>query len=139
MKNMVKNTSLGDKLTWVRIFAVAGFKLPQKDKFSGVMMMAAAVDSAVILMETAQFPFARYVMMLERLPPGHAATSIIPRAMDGAGEMTKVRRSWRYGHSCCMVGDLAYHCWAYNCIYFCPTTPLKKTNSSVKSINQIDE
>ena len=56
---MVVNTSTGLRLTRLKISAVSGLRPPHKERFSGVMIMAAAVDTAVMLMETAQFPLAR--------------------------------------------------------------------------------
>jgi len=89
---IVIKTSTGLKLTSCKIFAVSGLRFPQNARLSGVMNIAAAVDIAVIVMEIAVFPFARYVMILERLPPGHAATSIIPKAIEGCGFMIMVKR-----------------------------------------------
>jgi hypothetical protein len=47
--------------------------------------MAATVEMAVSVTDSATLPFAFIDMKLEMLPPGHEATRIIPRAMLGAG------------------------------------------------------
>ncbi len=83
MKKIVTNTSHGFRLTCFKISAVAGFMDPQKEILNGVIITAAAVDTAVMLMDKAQLPLERYVMILEKFPPGQAATSIMPRAMEG--------------------------------------------------------
>ncbi len=57
--NIVTKTSKGFKLTRRRIEAVAGLRLPQKARLTGVMTMAAAVDTAVMLTDTAALPLAR--------------------------------------------------------------------------------
>ena len=49
----------------------------------GVRKIAATVAMAVIDTDSAALPFARCVMKFEMLPPGQAATSISPSAMDG--------------------------------------------------------
>jgi len=59
IKKMVLNTSKGLRLTFLRISAVSGFNPPQSARLSGVITMAAAVETAVMLIDTAQFPFAR--------------------------------------------------------------------------------
>ena len=43
----------------MRIWAVSGFRLPQKARLNGVITIAAAVETAVMLTETAQLPLAR--------------------------------------------------------------------------------
>jgi hypothetical protein len=83
MMNTVKKTSAGLKLTCFKIGAVAGLRLPHIERFSGVIKMAAILETAVILIDMAELPLARYVTILERFPPGQAATKIIPNAMEG--------------------------------------------------------
>ena len=97
IRKMVVNTSMGLRLTALNIAAVSGFRLPQRERLRGVIKMAAAVETAVMLMDTAQFPFARYVMILERLPPGQDATRIMPKAMDGCGRNTNVSKNVKAG------------------------------------------
>ena len=73
----------GFKLISLIITAVSGFKLPQKAIFKGVKIIARTVDIAVMLTERAVLPRARCVIKFDTLPPGQAATRIIPNAMEG--------------------------------------------------------
>ncbi len=57
--NTVIKTSTGLSRTVRRISAVWGFRLPQRERLSGVMIIAATVETAVMEMETAQLPLAR--------------------------------------------------------------------------------
>ncbi|MEZ4905059.1 MAG: hypothetical protein R2822_26560 [Spirosomataceae bacterium] len=56
------------------------YRLPQKVKLKGVITTAIMVLIAVRLTAKATFPRANDVIKLEILPPGQAATSIIPNA-----------------------------------------------------------
>ena len=67
----------------IRFSAKLRYNFPQNEKFSGVVKMHAAVLSAVSDTESSVFPLQSEVMKLEMLPPGHAATRIIPRAIIG--------------------------------------------------------
>ena len=51
----------------------------------GVINTAQTLATAVMHTDKAAFPLAREVIKLEMLPPGHAATSIMPRATLGIG------------------------------------------------------
>ena len=55
---------------------------PQKAKLSGVINTAKTVATAVRLTDNSTFPFANEEMKFEILPPGQAATRIIPIATD---------------------------------------------------------
>ena len=57
--------------------------VPQKKKFSGVMMGEKAVVMAVIETDRAVLPFDSAERKLEILPPGHDAIRIIPKATMG--------------------------------------------------------
>ncbi len=57
----------------------------QKEKLNGVKKMAATLETAVKLTESATFPWARLVKKLETFPPGQAATRNMPKAMLGGG------------------------------------------------------
>jgi hypothetical protein len=61
------------------------YKLPQNAKLNGVKKIAAEVDIAVRLTDRATFPFAMELIKFEILPPGQAATKIIPKATVGVG------------------------------------------------------
>ena len=82
---MALKTLIGSKLTSLSNSFVGPYILPQIFKFKGVINTAATDEKAVKLTESAVFPLARCVMKLEILPPGQAATSIIPMAILGAG------------------------------------------------------
>lgn len=99
MQNIVIKISCGLRDMDCMILAVAGFKFPHIARFKGVIKIAAAVDTAVILIETAQFPPDRNVITLERFPPGHDAIKIIPKAMDGRGFNTKTSKKVAKGSS----------------------------------------
>jgi len=66
-------------------FDAAEYSLPQKEKLKGVINIAAIVAMAVKVIERATFPFASDEMKFDMLPPGQAATSIIPIATLGVG------------------------------------------------------
>ena len=70
--------------------AVGAYKPAQKAKLNGVITRAAIVEKAVRLTESATLPFAKEVIKLEILPPGQAATSIIPNAMLGVGSINTI-------------------------------------------------
>jgi len=57
------------------------------------MTSAAKVDIPVIDTEVAKCPRASQVMTLEKLPPGHEATKIIPNAIDGSTWRSRVTRN----------------------------------------------
>ena len=59
MIKIVLKISVGFRLTALRMGAVLGFRLPQMERFKGVIKMAAAVETAVMLIETAMLPRAR--------------------------------------------------------------------------------
>ncbi len=99
IKTMVWKTSNVSILTAVNIAAVGGYRLAQKLKLNGVMNMAATVEIAVRLTERATFPRAREVMKLETLPPGQAATIIIPIAILGRGSITSTNRKVSKGRT----------------------------------------
>lgn len=61
--------------------------------------MATTVVMAVRLTERAKLPFANWQMKLEMLPPGQAATSIIPKAILGCGLKAQTNRKVRNGNS----------------------------------------
>ena len=62
-------------------------------------MMANRVAIAVKLTERAEFPLAKCVIKLETLPPGQAATMIIPSAMLGAGSINQTKTNVKAGRS----------------------------------------
>ena len=59
------------------------YNLPHTEKLRGVIKTAASVAIAVRLTDKATFPLASEEIKLEILPPGQAATKIIPRPMVG--------------------------------------------------------
>ena len=59
------------------------YNSPQNVKFSGVRIRAESVAIAVKVTERAALPFARALIKLLILPPGQAATKIIPKPMVG--------------------------------------------------------
>ena len=67
----------------IRFSAKLRYILPQNEKLRGVVKMHAAVLSAVSDTESSVLPLQRDVMKLDILPPGQAATRIIPRAIIG--------------------------------------------------------
>lgn len=60
-------------------------------KPSGVRINAKSDEKAVRVTDKARFPFANSVKKFEALPPGQAATSIIPSANPGEGSNKKIR------------------------------------------------
>tara|TARA_B100000749_G_C18154546_1_gene353217 strand:- start:154 stop:579 length:426 start_codon:yes stop_codon:yes gene_type:complete len=64
---------------------VGSYILAQNARFIGVMKIARTLDMAVRLTDKAMFPLASAEKKLEILPPGHAATIIIPKAKLGLG------------------------------------------------------
>lgn len=65
--------------------AVSGLSAAQNRMLSGVVTMASRLDTPVMLIDSAVLPRAICVIRLEMLPPGHAATTIMPSAMLGCG------------------------------------------------------
>jgi hypothetical protein len=61
--------------------------------------MAATLDMAVKLTESATFPLARLVKKLETFPPGQAATRNIPKAMLGGGLSSVTNTQVRKGNT----------------------------------------
>jgi hypothetical protein len=61
------------------------------------MNIAKTLDIAVRLTESAMLPFAKAEKKFEILPPGQAATSIIPRAKLGLGSSIQIRMKVRNG------------------------------------------
>ena len=59
------------------------YTLPHAQKLNGVMNTARAVEMAVSETESSMLAFARELMKLEMLPPGQAATRIMPIAIMG--------------------------------------------------------
>ena len=70
---------------------------PQNEILNGVMNTAVTLAMAVIHTESAVFPLARAVMKFEILPPGHAATIIIPIATLGIGFKIKTNKKVKKG------------------------------------------
>jgi len=68
------------KLTDSKIPADGAYIPAQNVMFNGVMNTAHRLAMAVMETDKATLPLAVAVMKLEMLPPGQAATSIIPRA-----------------------------------------------------------
>lgn len=62
------------------------------------MIMAKNVAKAVKLTDKAVFPFARCVKKLEMLPPGQAATIIIPNAIVGCGLIISTSKKVKAGN-----------------------------------------
>lgn len=79
-KEMVLNIDQKSRLTTVRMLAVGGWRLAQSARFKGVITMERELETAVRLTESAAFPLAIADIKLDMFPPGHAATSIIPKA-----------------------------------------------------------
>ena len=69
------------------------YRLPQHQKLNGVRKTARAVEMAVRLTESSMLALPRELMKLEMLPPGQAATRIIPMAI--MGEIQPVSRMAR--------------------------------------------
>jgi hypothetical protein len=69
---------------------VTGLRLPQKLKFSGVITMASAVDTALALTDSAVLPRDRWVRKFDRWPAGQDDTRIMPSAMLGIGLMIQI-------------------------------------------------
>src|SRR5699024_6286651 len=87
---------------------------------AGVSTGASTVDTAVAVTDNAVFPFARYVMTLEDVPPGAHPTRITPTAISGG--------SWNSMTSPgAMIGMIAY--WAITTI----NTILGAFNTLLKS------
>jgi len=59
----------------------------------GVIKIAASVAMAVKLTDNATFPLPRADIKLEMLPPGQAATKIIPNATAGEGFKINTKRN----------------------------------------------
>ncbi len=55
-RNTATSMSSGSSATAFRIGAVAGFRCPHSDRFSGVISTAAAVEKAVIVTDSAVLP-----------------------------------------------------------------------------------
>lgn len=68
------------------------YRPPQRAKFNGVNNRAPAVANAVRDIDKAVFAFAMCDMKLLILPPGQAATKIIPRAIAGVGLISLTKR-----------------------------------------------
>ncbi len=68
------------------------YRPPQRAKFNGVKNRAPAVAKAVRDIDRAVFAFAICDMKLLILPPGQAATRIIPRAIAGVGLISLTKR-----------------------------------------------
>ena len=64
---------------------------PQNSKFIGVKITAKKEATTVRLMDKATLPFPIDEKKLERFPPGHAATRIIPSANPGKGLNSQTR------------------------------------------------
>src|SRR5690606_25282980 len=71
---------------------VCGLSQPYKAKLNGVITTAARLDIAVMVTDTATFPFAIQVITLEKVPPGQDATRIMPRANSAGTRNTQVTR-----------------------------------------------
>ena len=77
------------------------YMLPQNAKLSGVVNTHAAVLMAVSETESSVLPLDNEVMKFDMLPPGHAATRIIPSAIIGDIQFLNVivRRNVSAGRS----------------------------------------
>ena len=69
-----------------------GYNLPQKVTLKGVIKIAPAVDSAVMVTDNAVSPLPVCVMKFETFPPGQEATMIIPNATLGGGLMIMISK-----------------------------------------------
>ena len=65
----------------------------------GVINTAHTLATAVMHTDRAALPLAREVIKLEMLPPGHAATSIMPRATLGIGLKTNTNKKVKKGRA----------------------------------------
>ena len=65
----------------------------------GVINTAQTLATAVMHTDRAALPLAREVIKLEILPPGHAATSIIPKATLGMGLKTNTNKKVKKGRA----------------------------------------
>jgi hypothetical protein len=63
---------------------------PHSLKLNGVINMASMVEIAVNVTDNSEFPLDRDVIKFEMLPPGHAATRIIPMAAVGVITLLKI-------------------------------------------------
>ena len=73
--------------------------LAQNVRLIGVIKMASVLDIAVRLTDNAVFPLAIEAMKLEILPPGQAATNIIPKAKLGLSCTIKINRKVSAGRT----------------------------------------
>ena len=69
--------------------------LAQNARLIGVMKMASTLEIAVKLTERAILPFANAEKKLEMLPPGQAATIIMPNAKLGLGSNNQIIKNVR--------------------------------------------
>ena len=74
----------------IRFSAKFRYILPQNEKLRGVVTIHAAVLNAVNETDNSVFPLEKDVIKLDIFPPGHAATSIIPKAIIGDIQFLKV-------------------------------------------------
>jgi hypothetical protein len=79
--------------------AVFGWNPAQNTMLNGVVNTASALERAVSETESAVSPRAAWVRTFDAFPPGHAATTIMPRAMLAVGAMAKVRRRVSAGNA----------------------------------------
>ena len=83
--------------TYLTQVALGILNVCQNEILNGVMNTAVTLAMAVIHTESAVFPLARAVMKFEILPPGHAATIIIPIATLGIGFKIKTNKKVKKG------------------------------------------
>lgn len=70
----------------------------QKKKLRGVITNARIEVNAVSVTESATFPPDNKLKKFDALPPGHAATKIIPKAMPGDGFKSKMSKQVSTGN-----------------------------------------
>lgn len=95
----------------LRYSRVTGSKFPQKKNPIGVKRKAKAEEKVVRLTESAKFPFAKWVKKLDIFPPGHAATSTIPKARPGCGFTTQMMRRVATGNNIYWLKDQQTLVW----------------------------
>lgn len=93
--------SRSKKLSWkvFRYSPVSGKMLDHTSKLSGVKMGVSSVEIAVRETDRATFAPETDEIKFEILPPGHAATKIIPNANAGWGRRSKISRKVKTGKS----------------------------------------
>lgn len=78
--------------TSIKIAAVGSYLESQSWRFNGVITIASIVATAVRLTDKAVFPFAKWVIKFEILPPEQVATINKPKAILGMGFIVKTKR-----------------------------------------------